>query len=78
MQKLSVCPATWFSGFFGLGAVVHLVRLIFQIPVRVGSFEVPLSLSLLAVVILGSLSVGLLYLAMKRPCCLEGRQSHGT
>ena len=63
------CPATWFSGFFGLGALVHLGRLILRIPLTVGDFQVPLGLSLALVIVLGGLSLGLLYLGIRRPCC---------
>ena len=63
------CPATWFSGFFGLGALVHLVRLILRIPLTLGDFQVPLGLSLVLVIVLGGLSLGLLYVGIRRPCC---------
>ena len=63
------CPALWFSGFFGLGTLVHLVRLLFRVPVILGTWHVPLRFSALAVVVFGALSLGLLYAACKRPCC---------
>lgn len=63
------CPAVWFSGFFGLGAVVHLVRLLLRFPLIVGTFEVPLRMSLVLVIVLGGLSLGLLYMGLRRPCC---------
>ena len=63
------CPATWFSGFFGLGALVHLVRFVVRVPLTVGNFEVPFSLSLVLAVVLGGLSLGLLYAGVRRPCC---------
>lgn len=68
------CPAVWFSGFFGLGALVHLVRLFLRFPLIVGNFEVPLAMSLLLVIVLGGLSVGLLYIGLRRPCCREGSE----
>ena len=69
MEKGKFCPAMWFSGFFGLGALVHFMRFVLQVPLQVGSFQVPLSLSAIAAVVLGALSGGLLYLAVKPPCC---------
>lgn len=63
------CLATWFSGFFGLGALMHLVRSILRFSLVVGNFEVPISLSVVLAVVLGSLSLGLLYLSCKKPCC---------
>lgn len=71
MDKTSgkFCPALWFSGFFGLGAVVHLVRLLLRVPVIVGTWHVPLRFSALAVAIFGGLSLALLYAACRRPCC---------
>ena len=65
------CPAVWFSGFFGLGALVHLVRLLLRFPLIVGDFEVPLAMSLVLAIVLGGLSVGLLYVGLRRPCCKE-------
>lgn len=70
-DKPLICPATWFSGFFGLGAIVHLVRLVLRFPLIVGTYEVPLAVSGILVVVLGGLSLGLLYVAVKRPCCKE-------
>ena len=68
-EKRGCCPALWFSGFFGLGLVVHTVRLIFQVPVTIGTFAVPLSLSVLAMIIFGALSGGLFYLGCKKFSC---------
>ena len=64
-----ICPAVWFSGFFGLGALVHFIRLVLRIPVVVGSFAIPFKLSLILVVVLGGLSLGLLCMGVNRPCC---------
>ena len=44
MKKDSGAAALWFSGFFGLGALVHLVRLIFRVQIVANGFEVPLAL----------------------------------
>ena len=63
------CFATWFSGFFGLGALVHLVRSILKFPLVVNNYEVPISLSVTLAVVLGALSLVLLYVSCKKPCC---------
>ena len=63
-----VCRAIWFSGFFGLGAVVHLVRLVFHVPVTLGTWAVPFGFSAVLVLVFGGLSAGLLYVGCKRPC----------
>ncbi len=55
----------WFSGFFGLGALVHLLRLVFQVPVTIGTFEIPLTVSLVVGAIFSILSIGL-FLVGKR------------
>lgn len=65
------CPALWFSGFFGLGALGHLVRLLVGFPVTIGTWQVPLRFSALAAVVFGALSLGLLYVACRRPCCAK-------
>ena len=62
------CPALWFSGFFGLAAVVHLVRLLFKVPVTIRGWAVPLHLSAAAVLVAGGLSAALFYIGCKRPC----------
>ena len=72
MEKEKFCPAIWFSGFFGLGAFVHLVRFIVRFPLIVGNIEVPLGTSLVLAIVLGGLSAGLLYFGLRRPCCKTG------
>ncbi len=67
-SETKFCPAMWFSGFFGLGAMVHLIRFITRFSLAVGGREVPLSLSGLLALILGILSIGLLIVSLKRPC----------
>lgn len=71
MEKSKFCPALWFSGFFGLGAVVHLGRLIMGLSLVVGGREIPMSASLWAVLLFGALSVGLLVLSCIKPCGKE-------
>ena len=66
--KAKFCPAMWFSGFFALGAVVHVVRLIAGFSIVVAGREIPLAASGIAVLAFGVLSAGLLILSLKRPC----------
>ena len=68
MEKAKLCPAVWLSGFFGLGAVVHLIRLLTGFSVVIAGREIPVSFSGVAVAIFGTLSIGLLVLSLKRPC----------
>ena len=58
----------WFSGFFALGVVVHIVRLIAGFSVVIAGREIPLAASGIAVLVFGILSAGLLILRLKRPC----------
>ena len=67
-MKTKFCPAMWFSGFFGLAALVHLVRFFVGFSIMIVGREVPLELSGLIALITGILSVGLLILSLKRPC----------
>jgi hypothetical protein len=66
------CPAVWFSGFFALGAAVHLIRGISGVQLVVGGFEVPIGMSFAIAGIFGMLSVGLAVLGVKRKC-VSGR-----
>jgi hypothetical protein len=47
------------TGFLSLVAVFHLLRLLFQVRVTVGSFEIPMWASVLAVLGPGALAVWL-------------------
>ncbi|MBI3313560.1 MAG: hypothetical protein HYZ83_04950 [Candidatus Omnitrophica bacterium] len=67
-KKSKFCPAMWFSGFFGLGAVMHLIRLLGGFSVVIAGREIPLGLSGVAVLVFGILSVGLLLISLKKPC----------
>ncbi len=67
-EKVKFCPALWLSGFFALGAVVHLVRLLFRASLVVGGYEVSFGLSTILVLVLGGLSIGAAILSLKRPC----------
>ena len=64
-----LCLATWFSGFFGLGALLHLVRSIVKFPLVVNNYDVPVSISMILALVLGALSLTLLYVSCKKPCC---------
>ena len=66
--KVKFCPAMWFSGFFGLGAVAHFVRLMTGFSVVIAGREIPFAASGIAVLVFGILSVGLLIVSLKRPC----------
>ena len=50
------CKAMWFSGFFALACLVHVVRLALQVPLRLGDWPVPMGLSVGVVVVAGALS----------------------
>ncbi len=52
--------AVWFSGFFGLAALVHLVRFLFQVPLVVGGRSVPMAVSVIVAFVAGVLSLRLL------------------
>ena len=65
-QNRRSCVAVWFSGFFGLGAVVHSLRLLLRIPVTIGTFHIPLGASIIAVIVFGALSVWLLVIGCKQ------------
>jgi hypothetical protein len=54
------------SGFFGIAGLLHVVRFFFRIPVRVGTYEVPLMVSVLVGVAFIGLSAGLLWLEVQR------------
>ena len=69
MEKGKFCPAMWLSGFFALGALVHLVRSVIGFELIVGSYAVPVSLSVGLAVVLGILSGVLLFVSIKRPFC---------
>jgi hypothetical protein len=69
METTKICPAVWLSGFFALGALAHLLRTIFRFSLVVGGFEVPLGMSLVITMVLGALSIGLLYVGGSKPCC---------
>ena len=66
-KRSAFCLAIWFSGFFCLGAVVHMARLLLRVPVAIGTWNVPLRFSAVLVIFFGTLSAWLLYSGCKRP-----------
>ena len=74
MEKDKCCKLTavWVSGFFGLGAVVHGMRLLLRVPVTVGAWAVPLRISAVLVLLFSALSVGLLWAAYRGSVCGTG------
>lgn len=75
MEK-KCCPAVWLSGFFALGFVVHLGRLLFQAPVAVNGRDIPLSVSGWLALVFGLLSAGALWAGFRKPCCKKGAENH--
>ncbi len=69
MGNTKSCAAIWFSGFFGLAAAVHIVRLILKFPVVIRGTEIPMNVSLVVAIVASGLSLGLLFLACKKSCC---------
>ncbi len=67
-EKAKFCPAMWLSGFFGLGAVIHLVRSVFGFGLVVAGRDIPVGTSVVLALVLGLLSVGLFVVSLKRPC----------
>ncbi|MBI3011424.1 MAG: hypothetical protein HYY58_02895 [Candidatus Omnitrophica bacterium] len=69
--------ATWVSGFFGIAGLLHLARFFFRIPVRLGTYDVPVRLSLCVGVLFIAISGGLLWLEVRRErakrCGKDGR-----
>jgi hypothetical protein len=68
------CVATWISGFFAAGMLVHFARLVMGWSVSVNGKEISLMTSLMVVIVAGVVSVGLLWLSVKKPCCKTGEK----
>ena len=66
MTKCKCCFYAWFSGFFGLAAVGHTIRLLLRVPVHLGSYSVPLRVSLGVAIVTGALS----FLFCRRSCAV--------
>ena len=65
----------WFSGVFGAGAIIHILRLLFQVPVTIGNYQMPMSLSMWVALIAGMLSLSLLGFC---PCSCMSNKCGGT
>ena len=55
-HKCKCSVAMWWSGFFALAALVHVVRLVVHIQVQLGSWMVPMGFSIIIVIIAGLLA----------------------
>ncbi len=68
-HKCKCCTFSWFSGFFALPALVHLVRLVTKTQVQIGDWIVPMSFSIGTMVVAGVLSLVLCKTACKACAC---------
>ena len=55
-HKCKCCCAMWWSGFFGLAALAHLIRLVARIPLVVNNWAVPMTVSIGVAIVAGALS----------------------
>ena len=62
--KCKCCSAMWWSGFFALAALMHIIRLIVRLDLQFGTFVVPMGASI------GVASVGALlsFIFFKKGC----------
>ena len=58
--------ATWVSGFFGIFGLLHLVRLFIPFRLVVGSYEVPLRVTVAAGLLFLAISGGFLLIEVQR------------
>ena len=58
--------ATWVSGFFGIAGLLHVARFFFRVPLRVGTYDVPLTVSVGVGVAFLGISAGLLWIEVQR------------
>ena len=58
--------ATWVSGFFGIAGLLHVARFFFSVPVRLGTYDVPVTVSLTVGVVFIGISAGLLWIEMQK------------
>ena len=56
-HKCKCCSLMWWSGFFALASLVHIVRLISRIQVQVGIWVVPMQASIGVAIIAGLISL---------------------
>lgn len=62
------CPAMWLSGFFALGALVHLVRFVLKFGLVVAGHEISVGTSGMLGLGLAVLSIAFLVVSLKKPC----------
>lgn len=67
--KCRCCGLMWLSGFFALATLAHAVRLVFKVSVQVGEFAVPMELSVVILVVAGTLSFVMARLGCGRCDC---------
>jgi hypothetical protein len=58
--------ATWLSGFFGIAGIFHLARVIFNVRIVIGTYEVPLRVTVAVGIASLTISAGLLWLEVQR------------
>lgn len=58
--------ATWVSGFFGIAGILHLVRFFFRVPLTVGTYPVPVTVSVVVGIVFLGISAGLLWIEVQR------------
>ncbi len=68
-HKCKCCVFSWLSGFFALASLIHIVRLIAKAQVQIGSFAVPMNVSILVAVIAGLLSLAFCRMGCKACNC---------
>jgi len=65
--------ATWLSGFFVIFGLLHLARLVVRVPIRVGTYDVPLTVTLVMGLGCLVLSAALLWVEVQRE---RAKRSH--
>ena len=55
-HKCKCCTPMWFSGFFGLAAFAHIIRLVTRAQVQIGDVLIPMNVSIVIVVVAAILS----------------------
>ena len=63
-HKCKCCSMMWWSGFFGLAALMHTLRLIAQANVQVNGFTVPMTVSIAIAAVAAVLS----FICCKKGC----------
>lgn len=58
--------ATWLSGFFGIFGLLHLTRWLVPFRLVIGTYEVPLRVTVTAGVVFIGISAGLLLIEVQR------------